>query len=80
MACSKIFYESGDISKFMDRCQTKYGFPLPAIYSRFVSDKVSSETVNEMLNVNNINIRGGIMVTKVLIKFLFDLMIAIEKY
>ena len=78
MACGKIFYEC-DISKYMDRCQAKYGFPLPAIYSRFVSDKISSETVDEILNVNKINIRGGIMVTKALIKFLFDLKIAIKK-
>ena len=63
----------------MERCQSKYGFPLPAIYSHFVSDKVSTEAVNEILNVNSINIRGGNMVTRALIKFLFELKTAIEK-
>ena len=63
----------------MDSSQVKYGFPLPAIYSHFVSDKVSTETVDRILNVNNINTRGGIMFTKTLIKFWLDLKIAIEK-
>lgn len=63
----------------MDRCQAKYGFPFPAIHSRFASDKVSAETVDEILNLNNINIRGGNMVTRALIKSLFELKTAIEK-
>ena len=49
MICSKNFLKSV-ILKFIERCQSKYGFPLPAIYSHFVSDKLSTETVNEILN------------------------------
>ena len=63
----------------MERCQSKYGFPLPTIYSRFVSENVSTKTVDEILNVNNINICGGNMFTRALIKFLFELKTAIEK-
>ena len=49
MSCSK------ELTNFMIRCQSRHGFPLPAIYSRFVGQGTDIDTINDILKVNNLN-------------------------
>ena len=73
MSCSK------EITNFMIRCQNRHGFPLPAIYSRFVGQGTDIDTINEILKVNDFNmIRGAMNPIKYFLTFLIDLKPEIE--
>ena len=55
MSCSK------ELKNFMIRSQNRHGFPLPAIYSRFVGQGTDIDMINEILKVNNLNMIHGAM-------------------
>ena len=62
------------VSQFMDECQCTYGFTLPAIDSRFVSEhSISEEVVNEILKLNNIKIKKIYSFTRKFLSYLTDL-------
>ena len=70
MSCSQ------EITNFMVRCQSRHGFPLPAIFSRFVGKGTDIDTINEILKVNDINmIRGAMNPIKHFMTFLIELKI-----
>ena len=62
-----------DVSEFMAMCQCIYGFPLPAIDSRFVRRPIDSENVDEVLQINNNKIRNAFSITCRFISYLCDL-------
>ena len=59
----------------MDRCKAKYGFSLPAVYCPLVT----SQCVNEIIRVNNIDKRGAMLTIRTFVDFLFNLKTCIEK-
>ena len=74
MSCSK------EIKNFMVQCQNRHGFPLPAIYSRFVGQGTDIDTINEILKVNDLDkIRGAMNPIKHFLAFLIELKSEIEK-
>ena len=74
MSCSK------ELTNFMIRCQNRHGFPLPAIYSRFVGQGTDVDTINEILKVNNLNmIHGTMNPIKCFLTFLIEFKSEIEK-
>ena len=74
MSCSK------ELTNFMIRCQNRHGFPLPAIYSRFVGQGTDIDTINEILKVSNLNmIHGAVNPIKCFLTFLIEFKSDIEK-
>ena len=65
------------IVQFMDRCKAKCGFILPAVCSRFVASQI--DVVNEIIRVNNIDMRGAMLTMSSFVDFLFNLKISVEK-
>ena len=73
MSCRK------EITNLMIRCQNRHGFPLPAIYSRFVGQGTDIDTIKKILKVNDLNmIRGAMNPIKYFLTFLIDLKSEIE--
>ena len=61
-------------------CQNRHGFQLPAIYSRLVGKGTDIDTINEILEVNNLNmILGGMNPIKCFLTFLIEFKSEIEK-
>ena len=74
MSCSKEF------RNFMIRCQDRHGFPLPAIFSRFVGHGTDIDTINDILKVNNLNmVHGAMNPIKCFLTFSIDFKFEIEK-
>ena len=74
MSCSK------ELTNFMIRCQNRHGFPLPAIYSRFVGPGTDIDRINEILKVNYFNMLHGAMnPIKCFLTFLVEFKSEIEK-
>ena len=61
---------SKDVSEFMDMCQCIYGFPLPAVDSRFVRRPIDSENVDKVLKINNNKICNDFFITCRFISYL----------
>ena len=63
----------------MDRCKTKCGFSLPAVYSHFVMSQIDSDVVNKIIRVNNIDMCGAMLTIRTFVDFLCNLKTYIEK-
>ena len=63
----------------MDRCKKKYGFTLPAIYSRFVTRVVDINVINTVIYENNNDMPSAITTVSNFIKFLFKMKVCLEK-
>ena len=71
---------SKELTNFMIRCQNRHGFPLPAIYSRFVGQGTDIDTINETLKVKNLNmIHCAMNPIKRFLTFLIEFKSEIEK-
>ena len=58
MSCNK---ELARLARFMWQCRYRNGFPLPAIYSKFVNQGTDIDTINEIIKVNDLNFNRGAM-------------------
>ena len=63
----------------MDKCKQKYGFTLPAIYSRFVTKVVDINVINTVIYENNIDMPSALTTVSNFIKFLCDMKVYLEK-
>ena len=61
------------IRTYQNLCQCIYGFPLPAVDSRFVRRPIDNENVDEVLKINNNKIRSAFSIACRFISYLCDL-------